>query len=62
MIYKNVLALCEKHGITVGGLERALGLGNATIRGWQTSSPRVSTVKVVAEYFGVTVDELLKED
>ena len=62
MVYKNVLALCEKSGISISAPEKALGLGNATIRGWKESSPRVNTVKAVADFFGVTVDELLKED
>lgn len=62
MVYKNVLKLCEERGISVSALEKTLGLGNATIRGWKESSPRVNTVKTVADYFGVTVDELLKEE
>lgn len=39
------------------------GIGNGTIGGWKTygSIPRVDTVKKIADYFGVTVDDLLKE-
>lgn len=36
-------------------------LCNATIRGWVSSSPTVERLKAVADYFGVTVDELLSE-
>ena len=39
-----------------------MGFGNATIRGWVTSSPTVEKLKAVADYFGVTVDELLEDD
>lgn len=61
MLLKNVSELCKKHGITFAELERETSLGNGTIRRWETSSPSVANVKKVADYFGCTVDELLKE-
>lgn len=61
MIYENVLKLCEEHKVTVAALERTLGLGNATIRGWAKSDPRVSTIKAVADYFGVTIEDLMAD-
>ena len=62
MIFKNIEARCREKGISVSALEKALGLGNATIKGWSESSPKVSNLKKVADYFGCTVDELLKEE
>lgn len=62
MIYKNIEARCREKGISVSALEKTLGLGNATIKGWSESSPKVSNLKKVADYFGCTVDELLKEE
>lgn len=61
MIYTNILALCRTNGISIAKLERELGFGNATVRGWATSSPTVEKLKAVADYFGVTVDSLLSE-
>ncbi len=61
MIFTNIVLLCKERGISVAKLERETGLGNATIRGWATSSPTVETLKTVADYFGVTVDSLLSE-
>lgn len=61
MIYENILALCRKAGIPVSKLERECGLGNATIKGWESGSPRLSKIKPVADYFGVTVDYLMQE-
>lgn len=61
MIYTNVQNLCREKGITVAQLERELGLGNATIRGWKNSSPTVERLKAVADYFGITVDALISE-
>lgn len=62
MIFKNIQALCRKNGISISKLEKECGLANATVRGWEHSSPKVETVKKVADYFGCTVDDLLRGD
>ena len=62
MITKNIETLCKKQGITVSGLEKALGFGNSTISKWSKSSPSVDKLAAVANYFGVTIDQLLKEE
>ncbi len=59
MIYKNIADLCKKSGISIAGLEKAIGLGNGTIGRWRESSPSISSVKAVADYFGVLVDDLI---
>ena len=61
MIYEKVLKLCGDRKVSVSKLEKDCGLGNATVRGWRESDPRVSKVKAVADYFGVTVDDLIRE-
>lgn len=58
---EKIRSLCQEHGTSVWALERELGIGNGVIARWSRSSPRVETVKLVADYFGVTVDELLKD-
>lgn len=62
MIADNIRALCEKNGTNIHAVERATGLGNGVIARWSTSSPRVENVKLVADYFGVTVDDLLRKE
>lgn len=59
MIYENISGMCQKRGISISRLEKELGFGNATIRGWVSSSPTVERLKAVADYFGVTVDDLI---
>jgi transcriptional regulator with XRE-family HTH domain len=59
MLYSKIEAMCKKKHITIAALEKAVGLGNATIRGWEKSSPRIDSLIKVAEYFGCTVDELM---
>lgn len=53
--------LCRERGISLWMLERELGIGNGVIARWKKSSPRIDSVKLVADYFGVTVDELLEQ-
>lgn len=63
MIVDNIRRLCEEHNTSIWALERALGIGNGVIGKWAkgSDSPRVGTLRKVADYFGVTVDELLSE-
>lgn len=61
MIYENIVELCRERGISIARLEKECGFGNATIRGWAVSSPTISKLQKVAEFFGVTVNDLLKE-
>lgn len=62
LIAENVKQLCVERGITFAELERQLGLGNGVIARWGGIRPRVDRLKLVADYFGVTVDELLREE
>lgn len=59
LLFDNILNLCNERGISIAKLEKDTGLGNATIRGWRYSQPRIDNVQTVADYFGKTVDELL---
>ena len=60
MLYSKIETMCKESGISISGLEKAVGLGNATIKGWKESSPRLDNLIKVAEYFGCTVDELMR--
>lgn len=64
MIYENIKRLCNEKGITISTLEKACGISNGTIGKWADgkSAPRVPTAQRIAEYFGVSVDELLKSE
>lgn len=60
LILDNIKALCEQNNMTISRLEKECGFGNATIRMWENSDPGAKKLKVVADYFNVTVDQLLK--
>lgn len=62
VVFSNVTRLCEKTGTSVYALEKALGFSKASIPKWENSDPGTARVKAVADYFGVTVDELLREE
>lgn len=62
MLFERISALCKERGISISKLEQETELGNATIRGWKNSSPRVDSLKRVADFFECSVDDLLRED
>ena len=61
MVYENIVRLCKEQKISIAQLERSCKLGNGVVSGWKNGQPRLDSAKSVADYFGVTVDELMKE-
>ena len=59
MLLENIRRLCSKKPVSIAKLERETGIGNGTISRWDTSSPSIENVQKVADYFGVTVNDLL---
>jgi len=59
-LYKNVKNKCKEQGISIAELERATKLSMGSISHWKVVDPKVGNVKAVAEYFGCTIDELLR--
>lgn len=49
----------EKRGISIRQLELKAGLGNGTIRGWETSSPTLDSLEKVAEVLGLKTTTLI---
>jgi len=61
VLYERIQEICNSKGITVKKLERDLEFSNSTIRKWKTSSPSIENLKKVADYFCITVDELISD-
>ena len=59
---KNIKKLCVDHDISLSELERRSGINPGSIYRWDENTPSVDKVKKVADYLGVTVDELLEPD
>ena len=64
LIYDNVKRLCWEKHTTICALEKDCGIGNGSIGKWADgdTNPRIGTLKKIADYFGITVDELLKDN
>ena len=62
VILKKIKILCKENGISIHKLEKECGLGNATIRGWETSVPTTDKLKKVADYFGKSIEYFLGEE
>lgn len=58
-IVEKIKYLCKEKKITVAELERNTGISNGQIRKWDKSTPGIDKVKLVADYFDVSVDYLL---
>lgn len=62
MFWDNFVTLCNKKGKSPNGACAELGFSANTATKWkQGSVPRDTTLRKIADYFGVTVDELLAE-
>lgn len=60
MFWEKFVSLCSEKGISPNGACAALGLSNATATKWKNGAiPRNTTLKKVADYFGVSTSYLL---
>lgn len=55
-----IKSLAKERGLTVMQVEEQCGIGKRSIYNWDENVPAVDKVKRVADFFGVTVDELVK--
>lgn len=57
-------ALCRKNNISRTTLEERAGISNGALGKWEKSpyGPSITTLKKVADYFGVPVDYLLADN
>lgn len=61
--YDCVKKLCKEKKISLAALAKEVGLSNSATTYWKHGSvPKYETMKKIADYFGVTVEELLDID
>ena len=58
---ENIVRICKAQKKSLAEVNRACGFGTRSIYSWDKNAPSVDRVKKVADYLGVTVDELLAE-
>ena len=56
---KRYLNIAKKNDISLSAFEKECGLGNATIKGWKSSNPRIDSLQNVAKRMNVSIEELL---
>lgn len=61
-LYDNIRAQCRARGMSVTRLEEICGFGAGTISKWTRANPTVQNLKKVADYFHLTMDDLLREE
>ena len=60
---ENLERLCYERGESMNGVAKAIGVNSGAVTKWKTGSkPRNSTLKLIADHFGVTVDYLLSDE
>jgi len=62
MFWENFARLCESAGKTPTGVSKELGFSNAAASHWKNGkSPTAKTLQKIADYFSVTVNDLLSD-
>lgn len=63
MFYRNLIRLCTENGTTPTELCHSIGLAGSAATKWKSGSvPRGTTLQKIADYFGITVDDLLRDE
>lgn len=60
MLYEKIETVCKERSISIARLEKDCGIGNATVRRWDKSFPRINTLKKVADYLGKPIEYFLE--
>ena len=61
--YDNYIKLCVAHDKSPTAVSKEIGLSNAAASGWKNGKkPSAVTKQKLADYFGVTVEELTGEE
>ena len=62
MFYENFSMYCKKIGKSESAVAKEIGRDSKTVTGWKKGAvPYNSTLKKLADYFGVTVEDMLAD-
>ena len=61
MLYEKIKEITKDRNISIYRIERDLSFSNGSIRKWNTSKPSAISLKKVADYLSVGLEELLEE-
>lgn len=60
-IYNNIKAVCKSRGVSISKLEEDLGFTRSSLYKWDRHQLSIGNLKKVADYFNITVDELISD-
>lgn len=58
-MYLKIKKLCKENNISIVELEQKLNFSRGSICKWDVNVPSIIKVKAVADYFGMSIDELM---
>lgn len=58
---EQIKKLCSQRNISIKALEKMLGFGNGTIRRWDTNTPSIERINLVASFFEVPLSAITGE-
>ena len=61
MLYEKIKEITKDRNISIYRIERDLSFSNGSIRKWNTSKPSAISLKKVADYLSISLEELLEE-
>lgn len=62
MFWKNFIHYCNLKNVKPNQVTRSIGMSNAAATDWKNGAvPRDTTLQKVADYFGITTEDLLRE-
>lgn len=59
VLLERIELLCKEKKLPFAKLERELGISNGQLRRWGHTTPKITNLKMVADYFGVSIDYLI---
>lgn len=63
MFWENFLSLCSKMNKSPNAVANELGFSTGVVTTWKRGgNPREKTLQTIADYFGVSVDELVSDE
>lgn len=58
-LFDVIIGICKEKDISINKLEHESGVTRGSIGKWNKSTPSIDNVKKVADYFGMSIDELI---
>jgi transcriptional regulator with XRE-family HTH domain len=62
MFYEKIKKIAKARNISIYRIERDLRFSNGSLRKWDNSTPSVTSLKKVADYLSIRLEDLLEEE